>query len=128
MDVSRISQGEKIAAVGGILLFIFLFLPWFGDISGWEGQSSTDVYMLITAVVAVAAALMPGNETGIPGVTRTGAAALLGIVALVLVLWLLIFDFPAGDDRGAGILLSIVATAMIAYGGYTAGGRAGLDR
>ena len=128
MDVNRISQGEKIAAVGGILLFIFLFLPWFGDISGWEGQSSTDVYMLITAVVAVAAALMPGNETGIPGVTRTGAAALLGIVALVLVLWLLIFDFPAGDDRGAGILLSIVATAMIAYGGYAAGGRAGLDR
>ena len=46
----------------------------------------------------------------------------------MLVLWLLIFDFPAGDDRGAGILLSIVATAMIAYGGYTAGGRAGLDR
>ncbi len=128
MDVSRISQGEKIAAVGGVLLFIFLFLPWFGDISGWEGQSSTDIYMLITAVVAVAAALMPGNETGIPGVTRTGAAALLGIVALVLVLWLLIFDFPAGDDRGAGILLSIVATAMIAYGGYAAGGRAGLDR
>ena len=128
MDVSRISQGEKIAAVGGVLLFIFLFLPWFGDISGWEGQSSTDVYMLITAVVAVAAALMPGNETGIPGVTRTGAAALLGIVAMVLVLWLLIFDFPAGDDRGAGILLSIVATAMIAYGGYTAGGREGLGR
>ena len=83
MDVSRISQGEKIAAVGGILLFIFLFLPWFGDISGWEGQSSTDVYMLITAVVAVAAALMPGNETGYPGSHAHGGRR------------------PAGD-RGAG--------------------------
>ena len=103
MDLSRMSQGERIAAAGGVLLFIFLFLPWFGDLSGWEGQSSTDIYMLITAGVAVAAALMPGNDTGIPGVTRTGAAALLGIVALVLVLWLLIFDFPEGDDRGGDL-------------------------
>ena len=128
MDVNRMSQGEKIAAVGGVLLFIFLFLPWFGDLSGWEGQSSTDIYMLITAVVAIAAALMPGNDTGIPGVTRTGAAALLGIVALVLVLWLLIFDYPEGADRGAGILLSIDATAAIAYGGWTAGAGRGRHR
>jgi hypothetical protein len=61
MDISRTSTGQRIAGVGGVLLFIFLFLPWFGEggleLSGWEGQSSTDVYLLITAIVAVAAAL-----------------------------------------------------------------------
>jgi hypothetical protein len=121
MDVNRMSQGQQIAAVGGVLLFICLFLPWFGDVSGWEGQSSTDIYMAITAGVAIGAAFAPGRDTAIPGVTRSGATALLGLVALALVLWLLIFDFPEGADRGAGILLSIVATAAIAYGGWRGG-------
>ncbi len=104
-----------------MLLFICLFLPWFGDVSGWEGQSTTDLYMLITAGVAVGAALRVGPDTAIPGVTRNGATALLGIIALVLVLWLVLFDFPEGADRGIGILLSVVATGAIAYGGYKAG-------
>jgi hypothetical protein len=119
MDVSRMSQGQQIAAAGGALLIICLFLPWFGDLSGWEGQSSTDIYLLITAVVAITAALGYGFAGNLPGVSPNGATALLGIVALVLVLWLVIFDFPEGADRGIGILLSIVATAAIAYGGYT---------
>jgi hypothetical protein len=121
MDVSRMSQGEKIAAAGGVLLFISLFLPWFEDISGWEGQSSTDVYLLITAGVAIGAALAPGSDTSIPGVTRSGATALLGIVGLVILLWLFIFDFPEGADRGIGIILGVLSTAAIAYGGYTSG-------
>ena len=86
MDVSRMSQGQQIAAVGGVLLFIFLFLPWFGDFSGWEGQSSTDIYMLITACVAVWAAVPGPEETMIPGVTRSGATALVGAVALILLM------------------------------------------
>jgi hypothetical protein len=120
MDVSRMNQGQQIAAAGGVLLLICLFLPWFGDVSGWEGQSTTDLYMLITAGVAIGAALRLGPDTAIPGVTRNGATALLGIIALVLVLWLVIFDFPEGADRGIGILLSVVATGAIAYGGYRA--------
>lgn len=121
MDLSRMSQGQQIALAGGVLLAICLFLPWFGDISGWEGQSSTDIYMAITAGVAIGAALTGPGATSIPGVTKSGATALLGGVALILVLWLVIFDFPDGADRGIGILLSIVATAAIAYGGYKAG-------
>jgi hypothetical protein len=58
MEASRMRQGQMIAGLGGVLLFIFLFLPWFGvgDVneSGWEGQSSTDIFLLIVAVVAVA--------------------------------------------------------------------------
>ena len=121
MDLNRMSQGQQIAAAGGVLLFIFLFLPWFGDISGWEGQSSTDVYMLITAGVAVGAAVTGGGDTRIPGVTKDGATALLGAVATVLLVWLIVFDFPEGVDRGIGIILSLVAAAMIAYGGFRAG-------
>jgi hypothetical protein len=120
--MSDMNQGQQIAAAGGVLLIISLFLAWFGDVNGWEGQSSTDIYMLITAVVAIGAAVTGTGATAIPGVTKAGATALLGIVALILVLWLVIFDFPEGVDRGIGILLAIPATAAIAYGGYRAGG------
>jgi phosphoglycerol transferase MdoB-like AlkP superfamily enzyme len=118
------SQGQIIAAAGGVLLFIFLFLPWFGagdgDFSGWEGQTSTDVYLLITALVAVFAALTAGGETGFPGVTMNGATALLGGVGTILLLWLVIFDFPEDLDREIGLYLSLLAVAAIALGGYIA--------
>jgi hypothetical protein len=120
MDTSRMSQGQMIAGGAGVLLFIFLFLPWFGDVSGWEGQSSTDIYMLITAVVAVGAALTAGQALRLPGLTMNGATALLGGVATALLVWLIVFDFPEGASRGIGIFLSLVAAAAIAYGGYTA--------
>jgi hypothetical protein len=120
MDTSRMNQGQMIAGGAGVLLFIFLFLPWFGDVSGWEGQSSTDIYMLITAVVAVGAALTAGQGPSLPGVTMNGATALLGGVATTLLIWLIVFDFPEGASRGIGIFLSLLAAAAIAYGGYTA--------
>jgi hypothetical protein len=123
MNASRRGQAQLIAGAGGVLLFIFLFLPWFGegpvDLSGWEGQSSTDIYLLITAVVAVGAALSAGG-VALPGLTINGATALLGGVATLLLLWLLLFDFPDGADRGIGLYLSVVAAAVIASAGYRA--------
>lgn len=118
MDVSRMGQGERIAGVGGVLLFISLFLPWFGDVSGWEGQSTTDLYLLITAAVAIACAL--GVGLPLAGVTMDGAAALLGGVATVLLLWLILFDFPDGVDRGIGIFLALIASVVIVFGAMQA--------
>jgi hypothetical protein len=121
MDMRQLSQGQMIAAAGGVLLFIFLFLPWFGEgdvsFSGWEGQSSTDVYLLITALVAVMLGL--GTGPPVPGVTPGGATALLGAVATILLLWLVIFDFPDGLGREVGLYLSLLASAAIAFGGWT---------
>lgn len=124
MDTTRTSQGQLIAGGAGVLLFIFLFLPWFGEggisLSGWEGQSSTDLYLLITATVAIMTAMTPGGFGAFPGVTMRGATALLGIVGTILLLWLVVFDFPDGADRKIGLYLSLIAVAAIAFGGYTA--------
>jgi hypothetical protein len=111
-------QNDLLLIGGGALLILSLFLSWFGDVSGWEGQSTTDIYLLITGAVAIAAALNAGPT--FPGVSANGAAALLGVVATVLMLWLILFDFPEGVDRGIGIFLALAASAAIAYGGYTA--------
>lgn len=126
MEPKRVGQGRLIAGLGGLLLFAFLFLPWFSaggaNESGWEGQSSTDIYMLITAMVAVAAAL-PGTRAVLaPGVTMSGAATLLGGVATVLLIWLSFIDVPSGEGREVGIFLALVAAIVITVGGFMASG------
>jgi hypothetical protein len=104
------------------MLFGFLFLPWFGEAglnsTGWEGQSSTDIYLLITAMVAVAAALPSTRALLLPGVTMPGAAALLGGVGTVLLIWLSFIDFPSGADRKVGVYLALLAAIVITIGGF----------
>jgi Na+/H+ antiporter NhaA len=122
MDSIRARRGRLVAAVGGVMLFAFLFLPWFGEAglnsNGWEGQSSTDIYLMITAVVAIASALPVGRAVLFPGVTMGGAAALLGGVATLTLIWLSFFDFPSGADRKIGVYLALLAAVVIAVGGY----------
>jgi hypothetical protein len=121
MDPMRARQGRLVTGVGGLMLFGFLFLPWFGQAglseTGWEGQSSTDLYLLITAMVAVAAALPARRAMLLPGVTLSGAAALLGAVGSVLLVWLSFIDFPSGADRKVGVYLGLVAALVITVGG-----------
>jgi hypothetical protein len=118
----RARQGRLIAGVGGLMLFGFLFLPWFGEgglnSTGWEGQSTTDIYLLITAMVAVAAALPATRAMLLPGVTMSGAAALLGGVGTVLLIWLSFIDFPSGADRKVGVYLALLAAIVITIGGF----------
>jgi hypothetical protein len=126
MEPKQVGQGRLIAGLGGLLLFGFLFLPWFSaggvNQSGWEGQSSTDIYMLITAMVAVAAALPGTRAMLVPGVTMSGAAALLGGVATVLLIWLSFIDVPSGEGREVGIYLALVTAILIAVGGFMSAG------
>jgi hypothetical protein len=113
--------GHLIAGAGGVVLIASLFLPWAERAgvsrSGWELWTMADVYFLIVGLVAIATALTRGR-IGVfrPDVTLIGAADLLAIVATVLLLWLLVFDFPAGADRGIGAFLALLAAVTIAAG------------
>src|SRR3954469_8320971 len=113
--------GHLIAGAGGILLIVSLFLPWATrggvDRTGWEFWTMADVYFLIVGLVAIAAALTRGR-IGVfrPDVTLIGAADLLAVIATLLLIWLLVFDFPAGASRGIGGFLALVAAITIAGG------------
>jgi len=121
MEAKRVGQGRLIAGVGGLALFGFLFLPWFGsggvNATGWQGQTTTDLYMLITAMVAIAAALPGTRALLVPGVTMSGAARLLGGVATVLLIWLSFID-SGHADRKVGMFLALVAAIVITVGGF----------
>ncbi|MGZ5411949.1 MAG: hypothetical protein ACXWYV_05550 [Solirubrobacterales bacterium] len=145
MDVNRFSQGQLIAAVSAVLLLIFMFLPWFEipgveatlpeglseeiDLSGtpgieseslnaWEGENPLDIFLLLTAIVALAGALLASSGGGgASPVPLPMATFLLGAVGALMVLYQ-VFDVPNDLDRKIGLFLGLIAVAGIAVGGY----------
>jgi hypothetical protein len=121
MNTSQSGPGQLIAGAGGVLLITSLFLPWadFGGVSrsGWELLTTADVFFLIAALLAIATA-MTGGRFGLmrPDVSVKGATDLLGVVATMLIGWLIIFDFPAGASREIGVYLALIAAITIAGG------------
>ena len=121
MESSNRRAGQLIAGAGGVLLIVSLFLPWAekGGVSrsGWELWTMADIFFLIAGLCAIAAAIT-GGSFGLfrPDLTLIGATDLLGLVAIVLIGWLLIFDFPAAADREIGAFLALIGAVTIAAG------------
>ena len=137
--MGRLSQGQMIAAVGGIALLVAMFLPWVGvtgtslpsgaqlpggvDTSTsdniWKG-SSLDVYLLITAVVALLPGLLAVTDSAEEFSFVSAATLLLGVVAVILVIAFLTVDFPDGAERKLGAFVGLGAAIVIAVGGFRA--------
>ena len=134
METNRLSQGQLVAAVSAIALFIISFLPWF-DISGavtvggttiggsknfnlWEAENPLDIYLLIVILVAlVPAALSLLGDGGGDAPMASMATALLAGVGTLLIIYQ-IFDTPGDLGRKIGLFLGLIACAGIAVGGY----------
>ncbi len=142
MDLTRLTQGEKIAGVSGIALILIMFIfKWFGlkaavagfSVEGsrnaWGSYGFTDIVLFITVVAAVGLALIKASETevGLP-VAASSVVAGLGILSVVLIIISIISppDFGAGDISGIdhtrkiGVWLGLIAAAGVAYGGWRA--------
>ena len=119
--MSRRGPGQLIAGAGGAALITSLFLPWAStrgvSRTGWELLNTTDVFLLIVGVVAITAAIT-GGRFGVfrPDVSLNGATDLFGVVATLLMTWLVAFDFPAGATRQVGVYVALVAAATVAGG------------
>jgi hypothetical protein len=138
----RPRTGELIAGAGGVLLLVALLLPWYGrdtDIAGavitetWTAwQTLPVVTVLLFAIAAVAIAVPAARLLRSTPASFRGDRLLvvLGALGLLLVLFRLIdmpipdIDLVQGDhadsSRGPGVLLALLATAGIAYGGRRA--------
>jgi hypothetical protein len=133
LDANRLSQGQLVAALSAIVLFIISFLPWFGisgavtvggttiggsqNFSLWEIENPLDIYLMIVILVALAPAAMAllGDRADAPMAAM--ATALLGGVGTILILYQ-VFDTPGITDRKIGLFLGLIACAGIAVGGY----------
>jgi hypothetical protein len=134
LDANRLSQGQLVAAIAAIALFIISFLPWFGipgtttvggvniggggDFNMWEGENPLDIYLLIVILVALVPAVMAlMGDGGADGGLAPMATTLLAGVGTLLILYQ-VFDTPGITDRKIGLFLGLIACAGIAVGGY----------
>ena len=127
----RIDAGEVLAAVGGALVFVALFLSWFGDFSGWEAFESLDLVIAVLALLAIAAAA--ASVAGWSSGPSPKILPWLGLVLLAIIVVQLIeppptlFDIErVGDgefaalvdpDRETGVWLALAGAALVALGG-----------
>ena len=113
--------GRVLAGCGGILLIVSLFMPWSDaagvSLNGWETLSTWDVFLAITGVCGIAAAIT-GGRFGFfrPDLSFNAMTDIFGVVAWVLIGWLILFDWPSGPSREAGVYLAFAAAAVIATG------------
>ena len=111
--------GQLICGAGGALLIVSLFLPWAGaadvDRSGWELWTMGDVFLVIVGLVAIGTTLT-GGRFGLfrPDLSLIGAADLLGVIATILLAWLVVFDFPDGASREIGVFVSLIGAMAVA--------------
>lgn len=145
MDADKLSTGEKVAAVSGILLFIFMFFDWFGvEVSGaggfsgsvpgaggsaWDALDFIPIVLLIAVVAAVGVAVLRlTDSTWEPPVSMNAVVAALGGLSVLLILFRIIDPPSFGSFGGVsvdgtldfGIFLGLIAAVGIAYGGYLA--------
>ena len=114
--------GRLLAGAGGAVLIVSLFLPWADGLdgasrNGWELSGTTDVLLVIVAVLGIAAAAT-GGRFGFfrPDLSLNAAADIIGVAATVVLGWLIAFDFPSGASREPGIYLALIAVITVACG------------
>jgi hypothetical protein len=136
MDTSRLTTGDMIAGVGGIVLLISLFLPWYGvsiDVAGvsasdsgtgWQALDFIDILLFAVSIAAIG--VVAARAAGQLPAEVPGAVVLLalGAFAVLLVLYRII-DIPVDDvpdevdlSRKIGIFIALIGAAAIAYGGW----------
>ena len=122
MDLNRLTQGEKIAGVSAILLFIFMFFDWYSvTISGiaqsvsieggggnaWDTLDFIPIFLLITIVVAIGNAAIEASESELEmPVHGATVVTVLGVISFLLILFRIV-DTPT----------------FASYGGVSADGR-----
>jgi hypothetical protein len=144
MDYRKLRQGELIAAVSALLLFIFMFFSWysapsvtksieqarqfgiptFGNvdstIDAWEAFDFADLVMFVTIAAAIGMALlrMSDNRLNLP-LSISSLVAGLGALSTLLIVYR-ILDTPVGGytHRETGIYLGLIAAVALTVGGY----------
>ncbi|MFL5781898.1 MAG: hypothetical protein ACJ760_11345, partial [Thermoleophilaceae bacterium] len=118
MKATRSNLPQLIAAAGGAILIISLFLAWVSvgnlSASGWETFSFVDIVMFLIGLATLAVGVAGATGANLP-VPRLGPDLLkwLGVIAITIVLTF-IFE---NDNNGFGAFIGLLAAAAILAGG-----------
>lgn len=139
----KTTTGRIVAAIGGIVLIISLFLNWIGvdlgglgeqfgapvgalaesfnvdaSFSGWQALEFGDIVFFVVGLFAIAPAVFDIFDMEIELPFDVGMVALIGGVLSVLWIVLRILDKPDGAGLKIGIFLGLVGAIAVAVGGF----------
>lgn len=131
----RINASQVLVAVGGVVLFVSLFLNWYepafdgqSGLTAWAVFELLDIVLAGLAVVAVASVIPMRGERAPATLVAARWLPWIGIAALVLVLVTLLSDPPAVRGRGLeiGAWIGLAGALMLAAGGLLSVARVSL--
>jgi hypothetical protein len=131
--VRRLTLGQAIVMVTGVLLFIWGFLPWYSDAGGSANAWSTEtipgllltatwVPLLSLAIVVFIAIKVFGNgfPDSVLGFSWAQLAIVVGFIDVLISLGFLVANRSLGSlgslDLGPGLILSFI-TSLVLLGG-----------
>jgi hypothetical protein len=130
MDFSKLSNGAKMALIGGVVLVINLFLPWYGTLGfnlnafdaeflAWGGS-----LLAIGGAVVLMLKVMGTRDVEAGQFKPEQLATILGGAGTVLIVlrWLTETNFVK-----YGLFVGLAAAAVVTFGAFTAMRDAGLD-
>jgi multisubunit Na+/H+ antiporter MnhF subunit len=139
MDLNKLTMGDRVIGISGIVLFIFSFFDWLGvkaEAGAFSAEAADSAWSFTLTLIAVLLGIamvvivaLKAFDVKLPdlGGTSWGLILLImGVVAFAFVLIKLIAgpDIPdvLGDavdkTRKFGIFVGLIATAGLAVGGY----------
>ena len=134
MDTSRVSLGEMIAAAGGLVLLVCMFLPWFsGEVSGggraavvptttgWEAYGGVfDITFVLLAGLPIAIAIARANDSLPPLPVEQGALVMVAGALLFVIVFVRLVDPPQPLDVAIPGLELDTTRKLAAFGGAAA--------
>jgi len=145
--IDRLSNGERIAVISAVSLFVLMFFHWFGvkavntsnllfaiqsvlpGKNAWEALDYIPTVLLITILATLAVAVLRAtNALRKDSIPVNAVVAILGFVSVLLIVWRIVdppvfYVEPTITFEGAvqfPIFLALLAAAGIAYGGFRA--------
>jgi hypothetical protein len=117
MTLRKLTVGEIIAGLAGVVLIGALFGPWFGDRTGWSSLTVVLVLVLISAALGVILLLTTAfqRSQAFPVAAEVFGFAFAAITTIVVAIELLVRSSP-----GWAAWLGLVAVALVATGSWTA--------
>ena len=135
MDFTRLRMGEIVAAIGGVVVALAVFLPAYSpntenpnavidggrsDASIWDAHPITRIVLLLAAIAPIVLLyiIVRGHQLSWP---RGELTAVIGLVAATLLFYVGVIDRP-GEPSGQiglsiGWYLAFVASLAVAAGG-----------
>ena len=115
----RINAGHALAAIGGALLLVSLFLDWYEPgFTAWTVFEVVDLALAALALVALAAFLQEVWRARRPGTPVGDWLPAAAIAALALVVASIVNNPPAVTDRGeeAGAWVALAGSILMLLG------------